>query len=434
MMQTSSVSGHVVFKDGVRPATIAMDAENQSILSVTEGDSEQPESLLIFPGFIDVHVHAREYPLSDGRDAQALHRWNSALRKETFLSAGRAAINGGVTLIAAMPNDPVPPDNQERYASKRDISQSSPCSVVLFASITAKSEPWADLPYKVYLDDRHSPVNFTEWKDLETALARYKGLRVFFHAEDPEVLRKFQGEGPRWKNRPADAETVAVEKILELTAKFALRTHVCHVSTEKSVMLIQDYNRVAGEPVTCEVTPHHLFFSVEAGRIQCPDGRAARRNDFLECNPPIRGESDRRFMLQALKEGLVDVLASDHAPHTVEDKLGGAPGMPHLDTLGPFAGWLMRESGFSPQRIAEVLSLAPARLIEKELELPHGTVNTGAVASLTLLDLGRSTTVEGEIINGRGPLETLCRWSPFDGIPLPASVRGTVIRGRQYLF
>jgi dihydroorotase len=434
VMQSGSVSGQVVFEDGVRPATIVLDMDKQSMESITEGVTEQPGSLLVFPGFIDVHVHAREYPPPGENDPHAVQKWYSILRKETFQSAGRAAINGGVTLIAAMPNDPVPPENQERYSSKQSISHSSPCPVVLFASVTVESEPWADLPYKVYLDAKPSPVNFTEWKDLETALARYKGLRVFFHAEDPEVLRKFQDGAPRWKNRPAKAETVAVEKILELTAKFALRTHVCHVSTEKSVLLIQDYNRLAGVPVTCEVTPHHLFFSVEGGRIECPDGRTAPMSDFLECNPPLRGEGDRRFMLHALKEGLVDMLASDHAPHTVEDKLGGAPGMPHLDTLGAFAGWLMQASGFSPPRIAEILSLAPARLIARELERPHGAVKPGAVASLTLLDLGRSTRVEGEHIEERGSLETLCRWSPFEGITLPASVRGTVIRGSQYLF
>lgn len=433
-MQTNSVSGQGVFEDGVRPVTILLDTEGQSIISVTEGDGEQPGSPFIFPGFLDVHVHAREYPLPHGADPQALGRWSSTLRKETFRSAGRAAINGGVTLIAAMPNDPAPPDNQERYASKLNTSRSSPCSVVLFASVTADSEPWADLPYKVYLDARESSVNFTEWKDLETALARYKGLRVFFHAEDPETLRKFQDYGPRWKSRPADAETVAVEKILELTAKFDLRTHVCHVSTERTVQLIREYNQVAGRPVTCEVTPHHLFFSIRRGRIECPDGRAVLRKDFLECNPPLRSESDRQFMLHALKEGLVNVLASDHAPHTAEDKLSGAPGMPHLDTLGSFAGWLMRESGFSPQRIVEILSLAPAKLIAPELKRPHGTLEPGASASLTLLDLSRSTTVEGENIKDRGPLETLCRWSPFDGITLPASVRGTVIGGKQYLF
>ena len=122
-----------------------------------------------------------------------------------------------------------------------------------------------NLPYKVYLDIAPSPVSFTTWADLETALARYRGCRVFFHAEDPETLRKFTGDGPRWKNRPPEAEISAVEKILELTAKLGLHSHICHVSTEKAVSLICDYNRVSEDRVTCEVTPHHLFFSIRDG-------------------------------------------------------------------------------------------------------------------------------------------------------------------------
>ena len=259
-------------------------------------------------------------------------------------------------------------------------------------------------------------------------------MSSFFHAEDPETLRKFRGVGPRWKNRPPEAEISAVEKILELTARLGLHSHICHVSTEKAVSLICDYNRVSGDRVTCEVTPHHLFFSVREGNVFAAGAKEIPASALLDCNPPLRPESDRRFLVDALKDGDVDLLASDHAPHTLDDKRNGSPGMPHLDTLGPFAGWLMSECGFRAERIAEILSAAPARLFRQDLDLAHGVIDSGYAASFTFLDTTGSTLVEGDQIKWRGPLGTLCRWSPFQAIPLPARVAGTVVLGKQYLF
>ena len=376
----------------------------------------------------------REVPRPEESDEQALEKWSATCKKETFATAGRAAINGGVTLFAAMPNDPEPPDNEHSYARKIAISASSACPVVLFGAITASSEPWADIPYKVYLDAQSSSVSFTRWSDLEATLSRYRGHRVFFHAEDPELLKLSVGAGPRWQTRPPEVEISAVEKILELTAKFGLHSHICHVSTEKTVVTIQEYNHSSTDQVTCEVTPHHLFFSVENGRIHSAIPAKIAKSEFLESNPPLRSEGDRKFLLDALKQGMIDLLASDHAPHTPDDKRRGAPGMPHLDTLGAFAGWLINEGGFTASDVARILSAAPARLLGHNLDRPHGIVEPGAVASFTLLDLGGTTLAQDNVIAGRGPLETLCRWSPFDSIPLPATVTGAIVRGKQYPF
>jgi len=431
-MELNSISGRVVLPHNIVHAEISIDPVTKSIVSISEINAQKEDGPLIFPGFIDLHVHAREYPRPETADAQALGRWAAACKKETFFTAGRAAINGGVTLFAAMPNDPEPPDNPVTYARKIEVSKSSGCPVILFGSVTRSSEPWADIPYKVYLDVEPSAVSFTKWSDLETALSRYPGRRIFFHAEDPEILDKLRGQKARWKIRPPEAEVSAVRKILELTAKFGLHTHVCHVSTEKTVRMIQDCNRMSSDKVSCEVTPHHLFFSIQDSRVLSAQSGNVPKSEFLECNPPLRSEADRRFLLNALKEGTVDILASDHAPHTLEDKRQGAPGMPHLDTLGAFAGWLINECGFSVQRVAQVLSTAPAELLRNDLNRPHGVIEPAATASFTLLDLSGTTLIQGDTIKDRGPLETLCRWSPFDSIPLPATVQGTIVRGKQY--
>jgi dihydroorotase len=346
-----------------------------------------------------------------------------------------AAINGGVTLFAAMPNDPVPPDNPATYARKRDLAQSSLCPVILFGAVTPASEPWGDIPYKVYLDSRPSSVAITRWNDVAEALARYRGCRIFFHAEDPELLHD-EGAGPRWKTRPPEAEIAAVEKVLELTAKLGLDTHICHVSTRGAVELIESFNRAGTRRVSCEATPHHLFFGFRDGGIGTAQGFWVPESQayLLDCNPPIRSEQDREFLVEALKDGLIDMIASDHAPHTLADKLNGAPGMPHLDTLGAFAGWLVHGCGFTPSRVAAVLSSAPARKLTEDLELPHGILKAGSAASFTVLDLAVSTVIDKYGLRGRGPLGTLCGWSPFMGAELPARVLKTVVLGRTYSF
>lgn len=433
-MEPLYITGRTVFPDGIRHSRIGMDPIAGTIVSVEDTEEQQSENVLIFPGFIDAHVHAREYPRPLDSDSPALAKWEAACRKEVFTTAGQAAINGGVTLIAAMPNDPVPPDNSERYSQKVRLAASSPCPVVTFACVTRESSPWADIPYKVYLDSAPSAVSFDNWDDLADTLGRYKGSRVFFHAEDPLVLRKFPSGSPRWKNRPPEAEVNAARRILEMTAKFALKTHICHISTEQAVMLVQEYNRKSSAKVTCEATPHHLFFSIRNGQAMAADGNEVRNSNLLESNPPLRPEHDRLFLLDALKNGLVDILASDHAPHTIQDKMNGAPGMPHLDTLGPFVGWLMADCGFMPQRIAEITALMPGRLFAPDLAVPQGSIAQGWTASFTLLDLDRRSVADERGIEDRGPFRTRCAWSPFSGFSFPAYVSATIVAGRPHQF
>ncbi len=430
-MEISRMTGNTVFPDGVRPAVILI--ENGLIKEISEAEAPFSDSELIFPGFIDIHVHAREYPQPKDSDPEALKRWEAACRKETFATAGKAAIRGGVVLFAAMPNDAVPPNDADSYSRKAGLTGTSPCPVLLFAAVTKRSEPWAELPYKVYLDESPSSVSFTSWRDLETVLSRYRGCHVFFHAEDPEILRRNASPGPRWKTRPADAEVQAVDKVLDLTVKFDLRSHICHVSTDGAVGLIDEYNRDTRRQVTCEVTPHHLYFSVEGGDILCAGQRNSPVADLLGCNPPLRSEDDRRSLVAALQSGHVHVLATDHAPHTLDDKAGGSPGMPHLDTVGAFVSWLMQDCGFSPVRIAEVFAGAPGEIIHPYLEWPQGRIEVGSAANFSVLDLSGTTEVEGSHIKGRGPLETRCGWSPFDGIRFPGAVKRTVVRGRDLL-
>lgn len=431
-MDDFTIVANTVLDDGMTMARVKV--TGGVIDSIDKVQTEISDGLVLFPGFIDVHVHAREYALPSNADKVQQLAWERMTAKETFQTAGKAAINGGVVLFAAMPNDPVPPDNEKSYGSKLKVSHSSACPVIVFSCITRDSAPWADIPYKLYLDHHHGDTSFSYWEDVEASLSRYSHKRVFFHAEDPVILQQNSHLPERFKSRPPEAEVSAVRQILELTSKYSIKSHICHISTIQAVELIKDYNKTSSGKVTCEVTPHHLFFSASDHEI-LGDGVALHDTRFLfECNPPLRSEHDRKGLLDALKCGDIDMVASDHAPHTLEDKAKGAPGIPHLDTYGAFASWLVNRQAFSSEKIAEIFSRAPAMLMSDFIEDSYGSLKPGKPANMTLLDLSGKTIVDKSMIRDRGPLQTKCAWSAFDGIELPGSVCKVVSNGRVTCF
>lgn len=426
------LKGLAVLPDGLKPVRIQI--KSGMITSIEEMDELGQVGKIIFPGFIDLHVHAREYWRANENDPESREVWNSTIAKESFKTAGAAAINGGVTLFVAMPNDPEPPDCESLYARKKELSQSSICPVVLAAAVTSRSEPWEDLLYKIYLDPKISPVSFRRWQDLQTVVARYARCRLLFHAEDPEFITAQGGSGPRWKTRPPEAEYRAVDRILDLTAKYGLQTHLCHVSTRKAAELVSSYNQHSSSKVTTEATPHHLFFSFFRDGIHGAIGRPEIPEELIDCNPPIRPEDDREFLLECLRDGSIDCLATDHAPHTIDDKSKGVPGMPHLDTLGPFIGWLIHDCDFTPERVGQIASSCPACILPPGSGKGLGAIQEGCSASFTVLDVDGESRVQGSHIVGRSELMTRCGWSPFSGYTLPSKVYRTIICGKCYQF
>ena len=186
--------------------------------------------------------------------------------------------------------------------------------------------------------------------------------------------------------------------------------------------LIREARR-RGLKVTCEVTPHHLFFD--------ETGISDENRGHMQMSPPLRGPSDRRAMLEALRDGTLDYLATDHAPHTLEEKVDPAKrpsGQPHLDTYGPFVTWLLVEEHFTPERIAAVCCANPGEFVNSyvaALGLRFGRIEPDYTASLTVLNLKHPTTVR------RVDLKTKCGWSPFEGFTFPGSVEAVYLRGRR---
>lgn len=360
---------------------------------------------IIFPGFIDVHVHARE-------DASSTQSY-----KETFRSAGEAAIHGGVTAFADMPNNPLPPVDDASYLAKRKLLKSCPVDVLLYAGIGPRTKPLTfRVPYKAYMGPSVGDLYFESSGALRDALTRYRGQAVSFHAESPELLFQSRDAATHSARRPAAAEARAVEDAIQFSEALQIDPHICHLSTAEGLDLVRAARR-RGTRVTCEVTPHHLFYDQD-------NASSFSQPSFLQCNPPLRSRLDRIALLDAFRAGEIDYLATDHAPHSLEENEAGISGVPHLDTFGGFVFWLLEE-GVSLEGIRLAAAERPGRFFTRYLPQPYGKVEKGFVGSLTVLTRERATV-------RRGSMRTKAGWSPFEGVTFAGHVSHTIVRGQVH--
>jgi dihydroorotase len=367
-------------------------------------------SQIIFPGFGDLHIHARE-------DAS-----QSQVYQEEFATVSAAAIHGGVTHVADMPNNPIAPVDDARYAEKEKLTAKSAVHVTLYAGIGPETSPLKrHVPYKAFMGPSVGDLFFDSQEQLEGALAKYRGKNVSFHCEDPATLQANKSATTHELRRPARAEIAATEFALALIERYGLIGKLCHYSTKGSLEKIAAA-KARGVRVTVEVAPHHLFFDET---MLTDENRL-----WLQMNPPLRGREDRLALIAALRAGLVDYLATDHAPHTLEEKMRGRSGVPHLDTYGAFATWLMAEHGFSAMDIARVCSYNPGCFVKEFLPAGFGkgfgVIEPGYAGSLTILNL------EAPFVVRREDLKTKCGWSPFEGYVLPGRVTYTILKGKVY--
>lgn len=375
-----------------------------------------PDSCLIFAGMGDIHIHAREDVT--GKETH----------KETFATAAAAALNGGVIHVADMPNNPAAPVDDASYAAKEDLlrRQNLPVCFTLYAGIGPGTRPLSrHVPYKAYMGPSVGDLFFRSLEELDRTLAAYRGRAVSFHCEDPLLLEQHKDAATHELRRPAECELSATRFALAMIEKYDLSGKLCHYSVGEGLSLIRDAKR-RGLAVTAEVTPHHVFFDTSMIRDQ---NRA-----WMQMNPPLRSPADRAALLEALRDGTADYLATDHAPHTIEEKQGktaghgghGIPsGQPHLDTYGPFVTWLIRDQGFTPARVAAICSANPGAFVQPYQREKFGRLLPGYVGSLTVLNLARPVTIR------RADLKTRCGWSPFEGVTFPGSVEAVFVRGQR---
>ena len=361
---------------------------------------------LIFPGFIDLHVHSRVDV--SGKES----------RKEDLSTVSAAAIHGGVTYFVDMPNNPMPPVDDVSYAAKKALFTRSPVDFTLYAGIGSETKPLPQkVPYKVYMGRSVGELFFESLTQLEGTIKNYSGQFVSFHCEDPEILKAHENEKTHEARRPREAEIKAIALALELIKKFNLQGKICHVSTKEGLELIRQAKK-NGVNVTAEVTPHHLYFDENMLNDS--------NRKFLQVNPPLRTKDDRLALIAGLKSGGIDYLASDHAPHTVEEKQKGISGVPHLDTYGPFITWLMREHNFTAEDIARVCAENPGKFMNNFWTAKLGKIEPGYQGSLTVIE------PDNAIMIRKNDLKTKCAWSPFEGVTFPGRVTHTIIAGKVY--
>ncbi len=334
---------------------------------------------VVAPGFIDMHVHLREPGFPE---------------KETIATGTEAAVRGGFTAVACMPNTlPALDDPQVLRDLAASAARNARCRVYPIAAITRgrKGTELCDFAAlaqagAVAFSDDGDTVR--DGRLMREAAELARGLRA------PMIAH-------------SEPEDSIVARDLEIAAGTKKAWHVAHVSTRAALDLIRAA-RVAGAPVTCEATPHHLTFTEEAaGRL----GPAAR------VNPPLRTADDVAALREAVYDGTVDALASDHAPHTESEKReGAAPGFTGLEVaVGAYAAAL---PNLPLPRFIELLSVNPARI----LALPGGTLALGAPADITIF-ADREWTVDAATFASKG------KFTPFAGRRLPRRIVATIVGG-----
>lgn len=409
MKQRIIVEGRFADVDGVREGQmlIEMGVIREMALRIGVPDHGFSDDCLIFAGMGDIHIHARED--ITGRDCY----------KETFRTASAAALNGGVVHVADMPNNPVAPVDDASYNSKRNLvdQYDLPVYFTLYAGIGPGTKPLRrPVPYKAYMGPSVGDLFFSSLEQLDQTLTHYRGQAVSFHCEDPVLLEKHRGAATHELRRPAECELSATRFALQMVEKHSLTGKLCHYSVGEGLPLIREA-KAKGLAVTAEVTPHHVYFDTAMITTE--------NRPWMQMNPPLRLPSDREAMLQALRDGTADYLATDHAPHTADEKFHGISGQPHLDTFGPFAAWLLLEQGFTPERIAAICSANPGEFVNRYCKQKFGRLQPGYVGSMTVLNLKRPVTIT------RDKLKTLCGWSPFEGVTFPGSVEAVLVGGHR---
>ena len=403
------ISGQLVFPDQTRSGHIRIDGDTIADVGCDLGqpDVEFGDDCLVFAGMGDIHIHARD----DVSETQTY--------KEDFCTAAAAAVQGGVVHVADMPNNPAAPIDDESYAAKQQHLQrrNVPIQITLYAGIGPDTRPLSQsVPYKAYMGPSVGDLFFTSLEQLESALSHYRGCDVSFHCEDPVLLETHKHEATHEEQRPPACEFSATRFALAMIEKYDLTGKLCHYSVEEGLPLIRAAKQ-KGLRVTCEVTPHHLFF--DESQIT-PENRG-----LMQMNPPLRRAGDSEAMLAGLRDGTLDYLATDHAPHHYDEKcveFDGAPfGVVGLETAVSVCLDRLVHAGHIPLvRLVELLSVNPASI----LRVPGGTLGVGVPADITVLAPDLAVTVDPSAFR------SLARNTPFDGWVLRGGVAATIVGGR----
>ena len=406
--------GGLIYTDGVVKENRGFMIDDSGIVSIGEhcsdsGDSAFFEDLsgcIVVPSFTDVHVHLREPGLS---------------YKETVRTGTEAAKHGGYACVCSMPNVKPSPSDAEGLRAQLDIIAKDACIEVRpYAAITVNSEGRELTDFAllksmgaVAFSDDGRGVQSSEMMEAAMTEAEKLGVIIAAHCEDNTLLRGgyiHDGEYCRkhgHKGICSESEWGQIKRDLELAERTGVKYHVCHISTAESVALIRDAKK-RGVDVTCETAPHYLVMNDMMIEDQ---GR-------FKMNPPIRSESDRIALIEGIKDGTIDMIATDHAPHSAEEKskglAGSLMGVVGLETAFAVLYTELVEKGvITLKRLIELMAVNPA----KRFGVKGGLLENGKPGRFSVFDITDEFTVDP------AEFKTMGRSTPFEGWKLKGKFR-----------
>ena len=407
--------GTIATPSGIAKGDVGVkDGKSAAIGQVTENAAEifDATGLHVLPGVIDTQVHFREPGL---------------VHKEDLETGGRAAVAGGVTAVFEMPNTNPSTTTAEALADKVSRGRNRmPCDFAFFAGATADNV--TELPklerlegvcgVKLFMGSSTGSLLVAD-DDTVREVMRNGVRRMSIHSEDEERLIEREpitrsgnvADHEHW--RDVEVAEKCTRRVLKLARETGRRVHVLHVTTKNEVPLLA----AAKDVSTMEVTPQHLT-------LASPDAYD-RLGSYAQMNPPIRGEEHRAALWQAVRDGIVDVVGSDHAPHTVEEKAKDYPaspsGMPGVQTLVPLLLTHVAEGRMTLERFVDLTAHGAQRIFNIA---GKGRMVVGYDADFTVVDLKAKRTISNDW------LESRCGWSPFEGFEAKGWPIATIVRGK----
>jgi len=407
--QGELIAADIKIKDGLIEAIgTKIDSTNCEVIDV--------DGMFVSAGFVDVHVHLRE---------------PGGEHKETIETGSLAAAKGGFTTICAMPNTrPVPDTVEQMNKLQQRIKDTAHVNVLPYASITIR-ELGEDLVDMNGLKEAGAFAFTDDGVGIQSAGMMLEAMKqaaaidmpIVAHCEENTLINKgavHEGEFSKKheiNGIPSVCESVHIARDVLLAEAAGCHYHVCHVSTKESVRVIRDAKR-AGIHVTAEVTPHHLLL--------CDEDIPGLDTNY-KMNPPLRGREDLEALIEGLLDGTIDFIATDHAPHTTEEKAQGmalAPfGIVGLETAFPLLYTHFVETNkITLKQLVDFLTSKPANTFN----LPFGSLEIGKSADLTVIDLHAKETINPDNFVSKGKNTPFAGWES-KGWPVMTIVNGRIV-------
>ncbi|MCD8502480.1 MAG: dihydroorotase [Bacillaceae bacterium] len=371
---------------------------------------------LILPGFVDLHVHLRE---------------PGGEHKETIKTGTLAAARGGFTTIAAMPNTRPVPDSKENLESlQKKIEETAVVRVLPYASITIRElgkeltnfEELKSGGAFAFTDDGVGVQDASMMLQAMMQAAKINKA-IVAHCEEATLINKgsvHEGKFSKENNLngiPSVCESVHIARDVLLAEAAGVHYHVCHISTKESVRVVRDAKK-AGIRVTAEVSPHHLLLSED----DIPE-----LDTNFKMNPPLRGEEDKKALVEGVLDGTIDFIATDHAPHSAEEKnssMQEAPfGIVGLETAFPLLyTHFVKTDKMTLKRLVDLLTRKPC----EAFNLPYGVLQEGQLADLTVIDIETLEKIDPDKFLSKGKNTPFTGWE-CTGWPVLTIYEGKVV-------